>query len=250
MKTRRHGAAGLFGMLLCLCGAGVTRAQEALPTITLYYNDRPPYLVPAADGSASGLTGSPAAAAFKAASIAVQWAKVPTNRQLMSIRRDAGPECAIGWFRNAEREQFAKFTKAIYRDLPTVALASRDFKAVREGSRLEDVLAMKGLRVLAKDNYSYGPTIDALLARLKPTIIYTTSENSAMVEMVRFNRADFMFVAEEEAAYLVEEAGLSAREFHLIRFADVPRGERRHIMCSKQVPDEVIARLNRAITFE
>ena len=84
----------------------------------------------------------------------------------------------------------------------------------------------------------------------QPTIIYTTSENSAMVEMVRFNRADFMFVAEEEAAYLVEEAGLSAREFHLIRFADVPRGERRHIMCSKQVPDEVIARLNRVITFE
>lgn len=234
------------GLVLCIACTDVSRAQEP---ITVYYNDRPPYLVAAADGSATGLTGTPAALAFKAAGVPVMWAKVPTNRQLLNIRKDAAMECAVGWFKNPEREQFAKFTKPIYRDLPTVALASREFK-LREGLRLEDVLAIKGLRVLAKDNYSYGPYIDGLLAKHRPTLVYTTSENSAMVEMVRFNRADFMFVAEEEANYLAEEAGFSAREFHLIRFADMPKGERRYIMCSKQVPDEVIARLNKVITFE
>ena len=157
--------------------------------------------------------------------------------------------CGIGWFKNPEREQFAKFTKPIYRDLPTLALANSKFKSKR-GMRLEEVLAIKGVRVLAKDNYSYGPFIDGLLAQFKPVVIHTTNENSAMVEMVRLNRADFMFVAEEEAKYLAAEAGASIREFQLIRFADMPMGEKRHLMCSKNVPDELIRQLNGAIAFE
>ena len=59
-----------------------------------------------------------------------------------------------------------------------------------------------------------------------------------------------MFVAEEEAKYLAEEAGTSIRDFQLIKFTDMPMGERRYLMCSKQVPDEVINRLNGAISFE
>lgn len=233
-------------MCACLLVPAVGRADEA---IQLDYNDRPPYQVPAADGSAAGLTATPAARAFKGAGIAMRWAKVPTNRQLFNLKANTDLECGIGWFKNPERLLFAKFTKPIYRDLPTVALANNQFKAP-PGAKLEDVLALPGVRVLAKDNYSYGPFIDGLLARLKPTVIRTTSENSLMVEMVRLGRADFMFVAEEEAKYLTEEAGSSMAEFHLVRFPDMPKGERRHLMCSLRVPDDLIARLNRAIDFD
>jgi polar amino acid transport system substrate-binding protein len=231
---------------LCFLCSATSWAQDR---ILLDYNDRPPYLVPAADGSATGLTATPAANAFKAAGIPVVWVKLPTNRQLLNLKRNSEMECAIGWFKNPEREQFARFTKAIYRDLPTMALANNGFN-VKKGMRLEDVLAIKGVRVLAKDNYSYGPFIDGLLAKFKPVVIRTTSENSVMVEMIRANRADFMFVAEEEAKYLAEEAGASVKEFQMIKFSDMPMGEKRYIMCSKQVPDEIINKLNNAITFE
>lgn len=36
----------------------------------------------------------------------------------------------------------------------------------------------------------------------------------------------------------------------LLKFPDLPAGDKRYIMCSKQVPDEVIGKLNKAITFE
>lgn len=233
-------------LLLCLCllNPVLVPAQEA---ITLYFNERPPYLVSAPDGSASGLTATPAANAFKAAGIPFKWAKLPTNRQLALIRNGEGANCAVGWFMNAEREQYAKFTKPIYRDKPTVILAHDGF-AYREGSTFPQVLAMADLRVLVKDKFSYGPYIDGLLASLKPIIVSTANENAQMVQMIQAHRADLMFLAEEEAAYLVEQAGFNLRDFRLIRFPDMPAGERRYIMCSKHVPDEVISKLNRAIS--
>ena len=221
----------------------------AADRIVLYYNVRPPYLVPMADGSVSGLTGTPADHAFKAAGIPFVWSKMPTNRQLLNIKTGVDTDCGIGWFKNREREQFAKFTKAIYRDSPTVGLANKSY-GLRQGASLQQALMANGARVLAKDNYSYGPFIDGLLSRLRPDIVRTTNENSLMVEMIRLNRADFMFVAEEEADFLVQQAGSSINEFRLIHFSDMPPGEKRYIMCSKRVPDDVIDRLNKAIDFE
>lgn len=233
-------------LVLGLLFAGSALAAEK---ITLYYNDRPPYLVPGPDGSASGLTGTPSAQAFNDAGVAFAWVRMPTNRQLMSIRKNGAMECAAGWFKTPERERYAKFTKAIYRDKPAVGLANDGFQ-VAANATVKTVLATKGVRILVKDKFSYGPYIDDLIVKLKPHMTYTTTENSLMVEMIRIGRADLMFVAEEEAAYLAEEAGAASRELHLIRFADMPAGEKRYIMCSKQVPDEVMHRLNQAITFE
>lgn len=232
-----------FLLFLCLSSPLSGSAQEA---ITLNYNERPPYLIPGADGSASGLTATPAANAFKAAGISVVWAKLPTNRQLALVKESMGMNCAIGWFKNPEREQFAKFTKSIYQDKPAVILASKRF-VVGASGKLDDVLATKGVRVLVKDNFSYGPYIDGLLATLRPIVVKTVAENAQMVQMIQADRADFMFLAEEEARYLVEQAGFKLQDFHLVRFADMPPGERRYIMCSRQVPDEVITKLNKVI---
>ena len=238
---RKINASFIF-CVLCL-----PAASWAEDKITLYYNDRPPYLVPSADGRPTGLTATPAANAFRLAGISVIWSKLPSNRQLLMIKDNSEMGCAIGWFKNPEREQFAKFTKAIYRDLPTVALANNNFK-IEDGARLEQVLATTGVRVLTKQNYSYGPFIDRLLVSFNHAVIRTANENSAMVEMIRLNRADFMFVAEEEEKYFMENAGQNIKEFHLIKFTDMPLGEERYLMCTKQVPDEIINKLNNAIT--
>ena len=45
-------------------------------------------------------------------------------------------------------------------------------------------------------------------------------------------------------------AGANAPNLHLRQFKDMPHGITRHIMCGKNVPNEVIARLNKAITFK
>jgi polar amino acid transport system substrate-binding protein len=217
--------------------------------IMLAYNDRPPYIVALPDGSAAGLTATPAATAFKVAGVPVVWKKVPTNRQLAELREGAGKSCAIGWFKNPEREQFFKFTKPIYRDRPTVLIANSHFP-VQPGDTLQGILSRRDVHVLVKDKFSYGGYIDGLLAAQKPQTVVTTNENLQMLEMIRLRRADFMFAAEEEARYLIEQSGFNTRDFRVLRLPDVPPGEKRYIICSKLVDDETIARLNAAIDAE
>jgi polar amino acid transport system substrate-binding protein len=232
---------GIVSALGLACLAAPGRAEER---VTLHFNERPPYMVPAADGSASGLSATPARQAFAAAGIAVRWAQTPTTRQLAVIRDNEGLDCAIGWFRKPDRETFAKFSKPIYRDRPTVVLANSAFVPER---RLADLLRRSGVRVLVKDNFSYGAMIDTLLAEKRASVLGTSAENQQMVRMVAERRVDMMFAAEEEAQHLLSQAGIAPQALQVLRFDDVPSGERRHLMCSKRVPDALIERLNAAI---
>lgn len=224
-------------------------AVAAPEPLSLYFFERPPYVVHRAGSEeVSGLTATPAAQAFKTASIAFRWVEMPTVRQLVTLKDSPIPACAVGWFKNPEREQHFKFSKPIYRDQPTVALARAEFG--NASATLADTLRYPGLQVLVKDGFSYGPLIDNLLAQSKVERIVTSAESVAMIHMVAAQRAHFMFAAEEEAAYLVEQAGMPAAQLRLLHFADLPPGERRYILCSKAMPDELIERLNKAITVE
>jgi polar amino acid transport system substrate-binding protein len=113
--------------------------------------------------------------------------------------------------------------------------------------RLADLLRRPGVTVLVKDNYSYGAMIDALLAEKRAFVLSTTAENQQMLRMVAERRVDMMFAAEEEAQHLLGQAGSAARSVQMLRFDDVPIGERRHLMCSKRVPDALLERLNAAL---
>lgn len=230
--------------------AALTPAQAA-PTMELYWFDRPPYMIarPGSD-EVAGLTATPAAQAFEAAGIAFHWVSLPTMRQLVTLRDSGRPGCAVGWFRNAEREQQFKFTEPIYRDRPTVALARADYLPA---ATLAATLRQPGVSVLVKDGFSYGPVVDQLLSQLRPERVVTSAETMAMANMIAAHRASLMFAAEEEAGYLLAQAEHEARlpyPLKIVRFADLPPGERRHILCSKATPDELIERLNKAIPAE
>jgi uncharacterized protein (TIGR02285 family) len=247
MSSKRRGL-----VLFCAVpAAGVMLAQVAAAQqpIALLYNERPPYIIERPDGSAEGLTATPAANMFRKAGIAVVWKKMPTNRQIAVVKDGGGDDCAIGWFRNPEREHFAKFTKPIYRDRPTVLLANRDFIVPLQPS-LRALLARRDVRVLVKEGFSYGAYIDGLLAALKPQLVSTAVENVQMIRMIGADRADFMFVAEEEASYLVERAGFHPGDFRLIHPVDVQQGEKRYVMCSRHIDDRIIERLNAVNPFE
>ena len=112
---------------------------------------------------------------------------------------------------------------------------------------MEDVFAGRRLRVLVKEMYSYGEQVDEMLARYKPEIVRTTNENMSMARMVGMHQADVMFAAEEEAREIVERLGEYAADLRIIHFRNTLPVHPRHVMCSRQVSDEIIAKLNRAI---
>ncbi|GAB2879248.1 hypothetical protein GCM10027277_55650 [Pseudoduganella ginsengisoli] len=210
---------------------------------------------PGSDGAPTGLTGTPAANAFRDAGIAVTWMMAPTNRQLAMVKDPQQPSCAVGWFRNAERERFARFTKPIYRDKNWILLANAGY-TMPEGATLEQLLQNPETRILVKENYSYGPDIDAMIVRGKATVAVSAGSTDQLLQSVSGGAVDFMFVSEEEGQYAMSRRpGASGPQngrgagLRLLRPKGLPHGAERHIMCGKSVPDSVIERLNKAITF-
>jgi polar amino acid transport system substrate-binding protein len=218
------------------------------PPITVYYEERAPYQVRVGD-SVEGLTGGPAAAAFKAAGVDVVWEASSISRQLHMLRENRGPSCVVGWFKTAERLGFAKYTKPIYRDGPVVALVRRGFD-IGTGGTLDDTLATPELRVLIRGKYAYGPYIESALQRHKPDVMASAQPNMQLAELLARDRADLMFASEEEASILVKNVRAHGRKLQVLRFSDLLPGELRYIACSNSVADETIAKLNAAITFK
>lgn len=210
-------------------------------TLTLHFQERPPYSSARADGSVGGLVADPAAAALARAGIAFRWSLTPSQRQLALIQSGSGLHCGIGWFRNEERAQRGVFSAPLYRDHPLAALM-RDAIAPAEGrSTLDALFARRELRLLVKEGYSYGAALDERIAALRPGPARTAADPPQMSRMLQSGRADWMIVAPEEAAVL------GAPGLRLVTLTDLPDGPTRHLYCSADVPAEWLARIDRAL---
>ncbi len=223
------------------------QSAVAEESISILYNERLPYLVSSGDGTVRGLTGTPASDAFVQAKIPHVWIKTPSNRQLALLKLNAEKACAVGWFKNSEREAFARYTKPIYQDSATIGLALASNNKISEVSRISDILVRQELLLIAKSGYSYGAYIDGLIKKLSPKLKYLIVENTRMIKLVRAGRADYFFITEDEADGLIKSMNYDSEEFRYLRFADAPKENFRYILCSKSVPAAVLEALNRHI---
>ncbi len=214
--------------------------------ITLHYNERPPYLI-TTDRGVVGLTGDPATIVFEKSDIPFQWKQTPSKRQIYILQQNSGRDCLVGWFKNVERERFAKYTLPIYQDKPQIALARADNDNIPANYTVGEILSNPKLILLVKDGYSYGDFLDGKIKEYDPKRTVTTVENSAMLRMVYARHADYFFIAPEEADGLITASEFDLQDFKYVHFRDIPYGEKRYILCSMQVEDSIIERLNTAI---
>lgn len=233
----------LSGVSVCALGAATDQA------VTLHYIQRPPYMVRAGEGL-TGLTGGPSFRAFLDAKIPMVLKETPFARQLHYLKMNSGQDCMIGIFKKTEREKFARYSKPIYQDQPQILLtAAANAPRFVPHASVVDVFNDKGLVLLVKLGYSYGGPIDALIEKYRPTRQTTADENLLMLRQVKLGMADYMFMAPEEADNAIEAAGFKPQDFKQVTFKNLPAGEYRHILCSKNVPEDVMQRLNAAIKF-
>jgi polar amino acid transport system substrate-binding protein len=223
--------------------ASVLLAAAAVPasdaTVSLHYQARPPYSSRAAAGGVEGLVATPAADALRRAGLPFRWVDTPPQRQLALVQGGSGRHCGLGWFRNAEREALGKFSHPLYRDQPFGAIVRSELP-IASGLRSAELIADARYPVLVKEGFSYGPELDALLARAA-TPVRTSAELASMPAMLRAKRAAWMLAAPEEAQALL---GPGLRQ---IAFSDLPPGQTRHLYCSRDVPDDWLARFDRAL---
>jgi len=236
--------------LTLLLGLGVlgSRPGCAADPVTLYYYERPPYYVVGADDTVSGLAIVPTRAAFEKAEIPYVLERTSVQRIFELMRGEPGLFCAPGWYKTAERVRFAKFTRPILRDAPTIGIARKGY-VVPPGTRFSDLIATNMTLLLSTAGFSYGPYLDQQIARKDPSqIIHLTSGGHRLVDMLIAGRADLALTTEEEAETFAAD-GVGGPDYPIVHFADVVEGDARYIMCSRGVPDETIQRLDRAIDF-
>lgn len=235
--------AGVLG-LLAASGAAFLPAQAHHLPITIYFHIRPPYAEHGAPVGVKGLLVAPVIKAMNEAGLEAQWIEMPPARQTEEIKRTAQPACALGWFKRPEREEYAIFTAAIYKDRPTVIVARKDDARFAAPASLQRVFSDPRLRLLIKTGYSYGEIIDGWLREYHPSTQESAGTNETMLNMVANRRNDYTIMAAEEADYLLERDAALGDALHVVALNDAPEGEQRYLMCSKSVPADAIARLN------
>jgi polar amino acid transport system substrate-binding protein len=136
--------------------------------LVIYFHQRAPYSAKQADGSVKGITADIVTQAMSVAGVPYRWEELPSARQMEVLKRDQGPACGLGWFKRPEREAFAKFTAAIYRDLPTIVVARASDGRFAGMPSIDALFADKTLTLLTKTGYSYGAELDKKIAAQKP----------------------------------------------------------------------------------
>lgn len=214
--------------------------------VTVHYHERVPYMYREGD-RVRGLTADRAAEVLEAAEIAYEWRETPPRRQIEILKAGRGRDVLLGWFRNEEREAFAQFSLPLYRDRPTVALARAGVLDPMARPSVDSVLKRPGLRLLVRDGYSYGEFLDRRIAEMSGNRMVTTVDNLAMARMIGAGRADYFFIAEEEAQVVLEQSGVAPGELVEVHFADMPPGNERCLMFSRGIERGVVERVDRAI---
>jgi len=224
-------------------------AAESPECVDLLYFERPPYYQLDVQGQVTGLVAGPAARAFRKAGICYHWLKLPANRHLPRIRKNPQqPVCAVGWFQNSERKKFAQFSLPLYQDKPQVAVARKAAGLKKYYPFAADLLRQKNLVLGLRKGFSYGAHLDAAIARWQPPLYESSRAVSGLLQMLVHRRIDYVFMAREEADYLLR--GDASQRLNTIVLGDMPWGNRRYLLCSKNLAESVMTRLNAAIGGE
>ena len=235
-------------MQFCAAAASLGLAAMAMasPPVTVAWRDKPPYHY-TENGEAKGFLLLRAQDVFAKAGIEAHFVNEPQKRIWANFAHGATNYCSISWYDLPERERVAQFSAAIHIDAPHTVLVSPAAAAlVKTHTTLASLLTDPALTLGVVDGVSYGPELDAMIARSGNQIMRRTVEATNMMRMLAVGRASFMFADRADwEFYRQHEPSLRVVLQH--EFPDLPPGQKRHIACSKDISAEVMGRLNAAI---
>ncbi len=210
--------------------------------LEIVYEPRVPY-VQEDQNTIKGLVATPLIEALNDAKINYILKNKPSKRHLKEIKTNKKAMCIVGWFKNPKREKFAKFTKPLYQDKP-MGILTHITSNIQDGINIDDLLDIAKIAILIKDSYSYGSFLDDKLKIVKTK--KTKASNVNMVSMIAKKRADFMFISYEEVQEIIKNHKYKDK-IKFIQIANIPKGNKRYLLCSKLVANSIIEKLNKYI---
>lgn len=219
---------------------------ETKQVLKVYYFHRPPYYMKLNDGNASGFLVEITRMIFNAAEIPFVFVDIPPKRILKNIAQ-VEYSCAVGWFKTAERETFARFSDPIYQDMPVKIILRRSSSSMfSEKPALTEILG-SGLMLGVIDGFSYGSVVDEAIFRLKPSMYAISNEAEKLVKMIQSERIDYAFMTPEEANYILQKDSAMKAELLIMEMADELIGNSRYLIFSTGVEPEIVDRVNKSI---
>jgi uncharacterized protein (TIGR02285 family) len=175
---------------------------------------------------------------------------VPAKRIFAEIEANAEAICSFGWYKNPERERYARFTIPILTDRPHIVLANTaSAESVRRHKTLKGLFADSRRSLSVVDGTSYGVELDAMITNSKVLVDKALVSPIQVAQKVAAQRTDFMLMDQDDYEYLLStDPSFKKAKLVKIEFSDMPPGLKRYILCSQMVDEDVIKRLNTAIT--
>jgi uncharacterized protein (TIGR02285 family) len=236
-------AAGLSGMLALL--PAVVGAEP----LRMVYRDKPPYSY-LENGVPKGFLLERTQKILARARIEAKFEILPHKRIFQDIQANAEQVCSFGWYKIPEREKYARFSVPMHQDRPHVVLASPRFaRVIKRYKTLKSVMADASQVLAVIDGLSYGPELDAMIAGFPGTVDKSLMSPLQVAKKIAVNRADLMFIDRDDYDYLMEtNAEFKNAGVVRVSFSDMPVGLKRYIICSQKVSEEVMRKINAAIT--
>lgn len=216
--------------------------------LLMVFRDKPPYSY-MDNGAAKGFLLERTRRVLTIAGVEFQFREMPPKRIFLEIEKNEQAICSFGWYRIPERERYARFSVPLHQDKPHVVLAgARSVGAVRKNMTLNGLMSDPSLIVAGADGVSYGTELDQMLVKFPGKVDLTLQSPLQVVKKIAAQRADFMFIDQEDYHYLTESnADFRGEGLVRIDYPDMPAGLKRYILCSQRVSDDTMQKINAAI---
>lgn len=216
--------------------------------LTMVFRDKPPYSY-VDQGVQRGFLLERTQRILEQAGLRARFIDMPPKRIFLEIQNNAHAVCSFGWYKIPEREKYARFSQPIHQDKPHVVLAGpRSADDVKKHRSLKSLLDESGLTLAVVDGVSYGPELDALIGKFPGKVDRSLVSPIQVAKKVALKRADFMFIDQEDYDYLMAtNPEFKAEGLVRIDYPDLPPGLKRYILCSQQVSEETMGRIDTAI---
>jgi len=210
------------------------------------YQEMVPFIEKGPDGEVRGPVVERVGAIAAAAGLRLQWVGSVPRSRIMAEMEAGRPACMANARKTPERERLFKFSQPIFK-APDYRVFLRKDAADRHQT-LADLLNDLELIFGVLLGVSLGPELDALLKEQTSNLMVTRGSMVDLVRLLHAGRIDYIIVDALDYQIAAAHEGVPPAETAARVFPDLPRAEPGRIMCAQTVPDDVIVRLDRAIS--
>ena len=219
-----------------------------VPLLVTYIDKPPYYYQPGAATPPTGFLLNYVVRVLDQAGIAAHYELRPAVRALAEIEHASSPLCSVGWFKTAERERYGNYSAPLYRDPPMMLVTRPEsLRKLKPFASAASLVNDPTLQPGTVAGFTYGAYLDGLLRGRSARIDASAQTLQQNLAKVIFGRVDYIFMDQAELHYWSRQPGLQGHPVASLSLPDLPAGNLRYLLCSKQVDDATLQRINRAI---